>query len=586
MFTTVKPLKYQIMTSQTSEVFSYLKETKDSIETHLHHFYHWEKAKAQDIYLKQPVGNNWINYTWEETGNQSRRIAQALLSMDLGPNSNIGIIAKNCPHWIMADLAIGMSAHVSVPFYPNLPSQQLRQVLEHSECKVLFVGKTEMWSEQLQGVPEGLTVIALPEYGSPAIPMERVNFYWDDLLQKHEPLQENPSPQKEDLSTIIYTSGTTGTPKGVMFDYESSSSLISETAPTLELYPEKPNRFFSYLPLCHIAERAFVERGSLYTGGTIYFSESLETFAQNLQEARPTHFFGVPRIWTKFQLGVLEKMPQKKLDFYFKLPILGKMVKNKIKKKLGLDQTRIMLTGAAPSTQSMLNWYQDLGLIIREVYGMTENGGGCTLMPKEYIKSGTVGKPHTNVEIAIAPETNEVLMRSKGVMKGYYKDPERTQQTLQDGWLHTGDMGELDEEGFLKITGRVKDMFKTSKGEYVVPAPIEWKFSSNTDIEQICILGSKLPQPMALVVLSEIGKQRPITEVSKGLKDDLARVNGELINYEQLRKIIIVKDAWNQENGMLTPTLKIKRNVLEAFYKERLEKWYNSNVDIILEDPS
>jgi long-subunit acyl-CoA synthetase (AMP-forming) len=345
----------------------------------------------------------------------------------------------------------------------------------------------------------------------------------------------------------------------------------------------KENRFFSYLPLCHIAERAFVEGGSFTTGAVVYFAESLETFAQNLRDAQPTHFLAVPRIWTKFQMGILSKVPQKKLDRLLKIPILSTMVKNKIRKGLGLNKVRVAITAAAPMPAALLDWYKKLGLNIREAYGMTENGGACTVMPADKIKIGTVGKPYDYVQVKIDPQSKEILMKSDLLMTGYYREPYMTAEVLQNGWLHTGDMGEFDEEGYLKLTGRVKDLFKTAKGEYVVPGPIEWKFAINQDIEQICVVGTGLPQPIALIVLSDLAKAKPIEEIKKHLAEQIPHINRELVNYMQIKKVVIVREAWTTENGILTPTLKVKRNVLEAHYQSKIETWYEM-ADMVIEE--
>lgn len=539
----------------------------------IEYFYDWEEARANEIYLRQPKGNNWKEYTWKEVGNQVRRMASAIQAMNLPERSNIGIVSKNCAHWIMTDLAIIMSGHVSVPFYPTLQAEQLNQVLTHSECRVLFVGKLDDWSAMKDGVPKEVHCIAYPESPSEVDGFDK----WDELTAKHEPLKGKPVADPDDLATIIYTSGTTGMPKGVMHSYRTAVAPMLGAAPVLKV-SATTDRFFSYLPLCHIAERAIVETASIYSGGTVSFVESLDTFAKNLQEVAPTHFLAVPRIWTKFQLGILEKMSQSKLNLFLKIPVLSGIVKKKIRTALGLNDTKLLLTGAAPMPPSLIAWYQKLGMNIREAYGMTENCGCCTVMPADQNKLGTIGKPYNGCDMKIEEDTGEICMRAPWVMTGYYKEPEVTAKVLKkDGWLHTGDQGEFDAQGFLKITGRVKDTFKSAKGEYIVPAPIEAKFAVNNNIEQVCVLGRNLPQPIMLIVLSEIGQQASREEVKASLGQTLAQVNSELVNYERLNKVVITKELWTVENGILTPTLKIKRNVLEARYQDHLLNWYEQN---------
>jgi long-chain acyl-CoA synthetase len=338
------------------------------------------------------------------------------------------------------------------------------------------------------------------------------------------------------------------------------------------------------LPLCHIAERNIVELASLCTGGRIFFAESLDTFTQNLQVAEPTHFLAVPRIWTKFQLGILSKMPQKKLNTLLSIPIVGGIIRKKIKKTLGLSQAQLILTGAAPMPPELITWYGRLGITIQEAYGMTENMGACTMMPAGYSQRGSVGKKYPGVVMRIDPDTEEIQMTAPWNTPGYYKEPLMTAELFtEDGWLRTGDAGRIDAEGFLKITGRVKDIFKTTKGEYVAPTPIENHFAMNPYIEQICVTGSILPQPIALVVLSEIGKNAQPEAVVQSLTDTVSRVNPQFKNYEHIKRVIVVREAWSVENNMMTPTLKIKRNIIENHYKPHMEHWYEMKEDIIFE---
>jgi long-subunit acyl-CoA synthetase (AMP-forming) len=276
-------------------------------------------------------------------------------------------------------------------------------------------------------------------------------------------------------------------------------------------------------------------------------------------------------------------MPQKKLDTFLKIPILSGIVKKKIRKALGLGEARLMLTGAAPMPATLLTWYQKLGINIQEAYGMTENAGCCTLMRADNIRVGTIGQPYPRAEVKIIPETGELAMRGDWVMTGYYKDPEKTKEVLIDGWLHTGDMCSQDQDGFITIIGRVKDSFKSAKGEYIIPAPIEFGFAKNSFVEQVCVVGRGLPQPVALIVLSEIGLQASRDVVSASLASTLKELNMGLINYERLQKVIIMKEAWSVENNLLTPTLKIKRNVVEDVYGEKLQAWYDMPDTIIWE---
>lgn len=538
-------------------------------KTLLDYFYHWEATTPDNIYLKQPFGDTFRDFTWKEAGRQARSLAAYLRSLNLPAKSNIGLVSKNCAEWLIADLAILMSGHISVPFYATLTAAQINHVLTHSGCEVLFVGKLDDWQGMKSGIPINLKCISFPTYNP-----DSEHVQWNDVLAKYPPITLNYVPDLDDLFTIIYTSGTTGNPKGVMLKYSAMSNGIYASKDVAAL--EIPNpRFFSYLPLCHIAERNVVESAGITTGGTTYFAETLESFAKNLADAKPTHFLAVPRIWTKFQLGVLAKMPQKKLDIFLKIPILNNIVKKKIRVGLGLDKAEIVLTGAAPMPNSLIVWFRKLGIVIQEAYGMTENLGAVCMMPKDAIKDGSVGKLYPGMEVKIAAGNGEILTRSKWNMVGYYKEPQLTAETIDaDGWIHTGDVGELDSENYLKITGRVKEMYKTSKGEYVAPAQIEFGFADNNFIEQICVAGGNLPQPIALLVLSELGKATDKQVVKQSLEETLKNLNPNLKSYERVQRMVVLREPWTVENNKMTPTLKIKRNVIEKEFAPKLESWY------------
>ncbi|MDX2303300.1 MAG: AMP-binding protein [Microscillaceae bacterium] len=569
------------MTNQVAQSQRKASSTDFKLKPLIEYFYEWEKKIPNQVYLRQPYGDTWKEYTWKEVGDQARRIVSALKAMNLPEKSNIGLVSKNCAHWIMCDLAIMMSGHVSVPFYPTLDAEKLGEVLLHSDAEVLFIGKLDNWEGMKEGIPGNIRCITFPE--SPA--EQEAYLKWDDLIAQHEPFQGEYLPDLDNLFTIIYTSGTTGMPKGVMHTFLNYANVLKSSVP-LGKFDSPQNRFFSYLPLCHVAERNFVLAGSLYSGGSVSFVESLDTFAKNLADVQPTHFFAVPRIWTKFQLGVLSKMSQKKLDSYLKIPIFSSLVKKKIQKKLGLASARVMITAAAPMPASLISWYQKIGLYLLEAYGMTENAGLCTAMPEGNIKNGTVGQAYPNCDIKIDPKSGEILMKADWLMTGYYKEPQKTAETIKNGWLHTGDMGELDAQGFLKITGRVKDQFKGSKGEFIVPGPIEAGYATNNFVEQICIVGRGLPQPVALVVLSDMGMklaQNDRIALIESLEATRKAVNHTVLSHEKVEKVIITKDAWTIENNMLTPTLKVKRNVLEDVYGERLNTWFEQKESIIWE---
>lgn len=547
-------------------------------QSNLDNFLHWAKHTPKNLYLRQPIEDRYLDYSFERSASEVKKIAQFIQNnLKDGPR-HVGIMSKNSAHWILSDLAIAAADAISVPFYATLTKDQLNQVLVHSDCQLLIVGKLDHWDKIKDGIPEHILQIHTPESS------EKTGYQWTELLQNTTEIESTPTPSPSDISTIVYTSGTTGMPKGVMINNGGIEAGIN-MARKIALLDTPGTRFISYLPLCHIAERNFVEFAATAAGGTIHFVENLDTFSRNLASARPTHFLAVPRIWAKFQEGILLKIGgQKKLDLLLRIPILNKLIRKKIQKGLGLDQNILAVTGAAPITPELLTWFQKLGIFIQEAYGMTENMGLNTLMPREKIKLGTVGKIHFDCETRIDSETQEIQMRAPYLSSGYYKEPKLTKELFtKDGWLKTGDQGRLDEENFLSIVGRVKDNFKTAKGHYVAPAPIENKLNTHEYIEQVCVVGVNLPQPIALVVLSAHAKSKEPSEINQTLLELKQDINPILKNYEHLKKMIVVQEDWTIENECLTPTMKIKRPSIEKKYEANFESWYASEETIIYE---
>ncbi|HUH74379.1 MAG TPA: AMP-binding protein [Chitinophagales bacterium] len=532
------------------------------------------QSQPNTVFLRQPFEGKWHEMTWKEVDTQVRSMAAYLQSLGLEPGSKVAIISKNCAHWIMSDIAILMAGYVSVPLYPTIPSDIIEYVMKHSEAKVAFVGKLDDWDKQKSGMPADVHCISYPFW------TESCDANWDEVVSKTAPLQNSAKKNGDDLMTIVYTSGTTGLPKGVVHSFHTFSYAINNAMATMnDLGREE--RFFSYLPLSHIAERMLVEMGGIYTGGSISFAESLETFANDLQSVKPTVFLAVPRIWTKFQMGILAKLPQNKLNILLAIPFVSSLIKTKIKTGLGLNNTKYVLAGAAPLPASTMNWFDKLDIKICEAYAMTENCAYSHFTRKEFRKPSFVGQAFPHVEVRLSDE-GEIQVKSEATMIGYYKEPEKTAECITpDGYLCTGDQGIIDNDGFLKITGRIKDIFKTDKGKYVAPAPIEMHLSKNTMIEQVCIVGSNLPQTMALIVLSEEAKTLDKKVVEDSIQESIFAVNKIIDKHEKIKKAVIMKEEWTIENNLLTPTLKVKRNILEGKHQNNYQNWYNKDAAVI-----
>jgi long-chain acyl-CoA synthetase len=542
--------------------------------------FHWERTRGDTVYLTQPVGGNAVqDITWAEAADQVRRIAGWLRSQEFPQGSRIALLGKNSAHWILADLAILMAGHVSVPIYPTFNAEALSYILKHSDSRACFIGKMDDTVSLADGLTPGMPVVALPL--APSISALR----WSDLLRDHPPLPDAPQQSMHEMCTIIYTSGTTGKPKGVVHTHHSMAWGV--TSATRRVTMSSTDRFISYLPLAHVAERMLVEQASLRYGTHVFFAEALDTFLQDLQRARPTIFFSVPRLWVKFQQGVHAKIPPEKLTRLVGLPLIGRLIKRKILKGLGLDQCRIAAGGAAPMPPDVLRWYRTLGLDLIEVYGMTENCGVSHSTLPGFERVGSVGVPYDQVESRIDPQSGEIQMRCEALMQGYYKDPEQTTQTMtDDGWLRTGDKGQIDGNGFLRITGRVKDIFKTSKGKYVAPAPIEDLLVMHPDIEACAVTGANLAQPLALVMLSQDAVEKSKLPQGKqalmaSLEQHIKTVNAQLEAHEKLECLVTITTPWTPENGFVTPTLKVKRPRIEEAYAPHYTQWLEQNQPVV-----
>ena len=549
----------------------------------LQRLYHWETTAPTRVALTQPMGGAAVqDFTWAQVGEQVRRMAAYLQAQGWEPGSRVAILSKNCAWWLMSDLAIWMAGYVSVPLYPTLAHDTVRQILTHSEAKACFIGKLDGWEGMKPGVPEGMPCISYP-----LSPADAIKNYkgWDAICAGTQPLQGQPTRGADELATLIYTSGTTGMPKGVMHTFGNFAWALGAGIQRIAM--NEQDRMLSYLPLAHVVERVLVEHGWLRTGMHVYFAESLDTFAADLQRARPTIFFSVPRLWVKFQQGIHHKMPEQKLQRLLSLPLIGGLVRRKVQKALGLDQCRVAAGGAAPMPLALLEWYSRLGLHINEGYGMTENLAVSHLTIPGKNQQGSVGPVYDGVEHRIDPQTGEVQMRSPALMLGYYKEPELSSATFTaDGWLKTGDKGRIDAQGCLHITGRVKDLFKTAKGKYVAPAPIEDKLGAHEAVEACVVTGANLGQPLGIVMLgAEAAAQAADagyrSKLEASLQQHLKQINVGLDPHEQLQCIVVVTTPWTVDNDLITPTFKVKRNRIEDLFAKNYDQWVGMRKKVV-----
>ncbi len=521
------------------------------------------RERGNSPYLHQPVNRQYTTYTFAEVADIAARIAAGLKAQGFEKGDRIAILGKNSVEWFITDFAIQMAGLISVPIYFTAGEDTIKYVLKHSDSKAIFIGKLDDPSIADRAVDESIMRIAYPYDTTPA------QQQWADWVSKYEPLTDWHMADMSDTYTIVYTSGSTGTPKGVVTSFLNISSSAFNALSLIDGDPSK-ERMISYLPLAHITERAVVLNPSVMSGGQVYFVESLDTFAEDIKYAEPTMFVSVPRLWAKFQSQILAKMPDEKLQKLLKLPIIGRLVAGKIRKAMGMHKVKSFGSGTAPIAPAVLEWFSRLGIDIREGWGMTETSGlSCGNLPYEKEAMGTIGRPVDCVEMKLS-EQGEIMIRGEAVFSEYYLAPELTAENFTDGWFHTGDLGTITEHGHYKIIGRIKEQFKTGKGKYCSPVPIESLLGACPIIEQVAVMGSGRKQPVAVVILAETVRPGD-SAAEKELAELLVSVNAQLEGHEKLDAIIVGSDAWTIENELLTPTMKLKRDRIEASYDDTVE---------------
>ncbi|WP_062469635.1 AMP-binding protein [Variovorax boronicumulans] len=536
------------------------------------------QERPDQRYLTQPLGGGQErHFTWAQASEEARRMAAHLASFGWEPGSRVAIMSKNCAWWFLADFAIMLAGHVSVPIYPSLTGASVRHVLEHSGAKALFLGKLDSddWGAMRAGIPPGMPVVRFPLRADGELSDQPVAD-WDTVIARTPPLTGERSRGVDELATIVYTSGTTGVPKGVMHTFGTLGASLGILMDDYGFGPQ--DRMLSYLPLAHSADRMFSEMVSLASGCSVTFNESVETFVSDLQKTRPTFFIAVPRLWAKFRQAVLTRIPPAQLTAMLADPEKGPAVRRQVLAQLGLAETRYALSGAAPLSQELHQWYLDLGLELLEIYGMTENMGTHASRPGKG-RVGYVGQPRPGAEVR-RTDDGEILVRFPGNMRGYFNDPQRTAEVMtEDGFLRTGDVGDIDAEGYLKLTGRAKEIFKTSKGKYVAPTPIENALCGDPLVEACCVTGVGFPQPFAVVLLAPGATRSP--ELARTLDALRQAVNQTLDPHERLDFLVVAAQSWTIENGLMTPTFKLRRNVFETRFGPHFERWASLGESVV-----
>ncbi|PQB07174.1 long-chain fatty acid--CoA ligase [Polaribacter filamentus] len=575
--------------------------------------YHQLENFPQEKCFNFKKNNNWQSISTEKFISEANKVSNSLLALGVQPNDKIAVITdSNNPNWHILDIGILQIGAQNVPLYATLSEKDNEYILNHSDAKYCFVSDDNLYQKvkSVASKTQLQNVFSLDEI--------HTDYSWSSFLKigENEDRQSKITALKnavkpEDLATIIYTSGTTGIPKGVMLSHKNIVFTVFKTAQKIDL-KSGANRIISYLPICHIFERS-ASYYYLYMGFEIYFAESIDKLGDTIQEVKPHYLAVVPRLLEKmfdkivtkgsnlrgikkllffWALSVGEKYEpyNKNGSFYnFKLNIARKLIFIKWQEALG-GNLQFMISGSAPLQQRLIRVFTAAGIAVFEGYGMTESspGGSVNDLRNNGLKIGTVGKPLEGIEIKIA-EDGEILMKGDNIMLGYYKNKEMTNKTIINGYLHTGDIGQIDPEGFLKITDRKKEIFKTSGGKYIAPTALESALKQSRFIEQVMVIGESEKMPAAFIQLNfEFIKewaerhQHIITDITSDEKlinrvqKEVDFHNQKFGKWEQIKKFEITPDEWSIESGHLTPTMKMKRNVIKEKYKNLYQKIYNS----------
>ena len=578
------------------------------------------------VAMRQKEYGLWHDISWNTYLERVRSVACALISMGLERGDQAAIIGDNCPEWVYADLGIQCCGAATTGIYATNAWQQVEYVVENSEARFLFVENEEQldkWLRFKDRVPKLKKVIVWDTEGLRHF-QDPMVMTFDELLEAgRQAAVDAPELfaeriaeiEPDDLSVLIYTSGTTGPPKGAMLTHRNC--LWMGHAITTDNPMSSKDEIMSFLPLCHIFEQLFTVLGHLTCGYVVNFIESPDTVAENLKEISPTLGHAVPRIWEKYFSAIQIRMSDatrfKRLVFYTALKIGNRradlkmnfkavplyleilyrlayfVVFRKLKERMGFDRLRVAISGAAPIAPEILYFYQSIGVNLIEGYGQTEGTGVTSVSRIDRVKFGTVGQPLSGLEVKIAAD-GEILVRSPGVFKGYFKNPKATAETIVDGWLHSGDVGELDEDGFLKITDRKKDIIVTAGGKNITPQYIENKLKASIYINDAVVIGDRRKYLSCLIMIDEdnvvkyaqdhkiqFSTYRDLTlneDIHRLIHAEIDAVNETLARVEQVKKFCILPKKLYEEDGEVTPTMKVKRKFVNVAFRELIESMY------------
>ncbi len=513
---------------------------------------HWAEQCPDRVWLKDLSAEGSTEWTWAEADREISAVA-SILEQQFGHGENMVILSRNRAHWVLADLAIISSGNITVSMFTTLPESTADYILGFTEAKVMFVGETSNWEAVRRVLPRDITLVTLP-----GVELEEEHLKWDDLVAAAQGQRPQYAAQPDDVISLVFTSGTTGVPKGVIQTHESN--LIPINRFITEFGIRENPRYFSYLPLSHIAERQIVEFSSIVACGEVSFNESLETLLRDLPRTRPHMFFGPPRVWEQFQQAIVAKFGgHEAVEQALAADREG--ISKLVLETMGLSEVEYCLTAAAPTPPALIHWFEAMGLTLMEGFGQTE-AMGLILNSNAQRKIGSIGKPIGEVEFRLTEE-GELAVKAAGCTPGYYKMPEKTAELIIDGWLHTGDKARVDEDGFIYITGRVKDYFKTIQGKFVAPPPIEGEFARNPHAEQQCLLGRGYSKTVMVTVLTSEAQARERAEVEAALHETVAAINKAIEKHARIGALIISHDPWSIDNEILTPTMKIRRDKVE-----------------------